>query len=894
MERITVSKELSSEFFTTDGLWKLTGCYQTEFCKVIVKELVDNALDEVESKEHGVIIVSSGKNSFYIWDNGNGIKEETVKGILDFDNGRFGTKMGDVYVSPSRGKQGNAFKTILGIPCSLGLEGTQVLIESCGLKHSISHQRDYGDNVELCYKVEASEITNGTFIRVFWNVLNYDIEQKINPMIENIRYFNPHVSIVSVKNTELDLPTIQELKENLPSKNTLGFEKVRLNDPLDIHWYNHSSFLKLLSKFEKRHPEMKFRRTNGMDKSATFLGLFHKLGNYRSQQNSLPEDFKTVKLLGEIKSFSKDKLENLLDHLQATVKLSKNSIDRLGSIGEDNFKSINNFGHFPCGYVKKTDNQNSFVVELFSVKVDDHEHGGEINWGVNYTACYEVINFNEDDDNSKKINDVIRKLKKQKNIIYAHLIHPNFAYKGYGKNQIHFTEEQLNIISKTFSSLYNKVGKKEVIDDKKTEDKEKEKDIKRKTVKGVIAEIAQEVYDRQSENNAWALTMRNYFYAMRDEIKRRFVDCYYVSNKKKNSFSRWGDQDCHYSSFRTNIYDLMDNDLITVPMLVSDPRGYLYEPYTDTEIKLGTTQVDNYNIPSKQYQGILYIEKENPLLQLKQARIAEKYDILICAGKGYAVRAAKSLLKKCGKKEGFKLFCIHDADPDGYMIYQDLVNKIPDIEIIDLGLSIREAVEDMVIVPEHCSFSDKTKTLINKLNIDEKERSYFLVPQCRVEISVLSPRNFVTWVDRKLSQYLPEKRLPSKEELKEEMKPFLTEKIKRDGKQYQLVLEDRIKDKALKGLRKEMKKVLKPFRRKEERIIKKLMLGRLKPQVDNVIEGKIKELLGSDYVEMVKEKLTENPYQSWTHTIDGIIDNVISDNLPQLKEEIKSIVSKEE
>lgn len=895
MDRLLTSKGFGSEFFTEYGLYKLTGRYSSDFCRVIVKELIDNALDEVETKEHGIIITSVSQNSFSIWDNGNGIKEKVINAILNFDNGRSGTKMGDVYVSPSRGKQGNAFKTIFGILCYWGIENTQLAIESCGLKHSISHKKDYGDNVELFHKVESSDITNGTLITVFWNLMDYYIKNKVIPIMDNIKVFNPHVSILSVKNTDLGLSTILQLSKNLPSKNTRDLEKIRLNDPMDINWYNYDSFLKLLSEYEKTHPEMKFRRTNGMDKSSSFLGLFHKLTNYRSQQNSLPEDFKTIKLLGEINSFSKVSLKILLDHLQATVKLSKKSIDRLGSIGEDNFKSINNFGHFPSGYVKKTDNKTSLVVELFAVKIDDYEHDGEINWGINYTACYEEIKIDEDNSNSKKIKDIVEKLKKQKNIVYVHLIHPNFAYKDYSKNQINFSDEHLSIISKAFSSLYNNVGEKEAIEDKKKEDvNDVNETEKRKTVKGVIAEIAQEIYDRQSENNSYYLTMRNYFYAMRDEIKRRFAHCYYVSNKKKNSFSRWGDKDCHYSSFRTNIYELMDNDLITVPMLVSDPRGYLYEPYTNTEIKLGTTQVDSYEIPTKQYQGILYIEKENPLLQLKQARIAEKYDILICAGKGYAVRAAKSLLKKCGKKEGFKLFCIHDADPDGYMIYQDLVNKIPDIEIIDLGLSISEAVEDMVIVPEYCSFSDKTKTLINKLNIDEKERNYFLVPQCRVEISVLSPRDFVSWVDQKLSEHLPEKRLPSKEELKEEMKLSLSEEIKRKGNQYHSILEEELKEKALRGLKKEMKKVLKPFRRKEERIVKKLMLGRLKPQVNKVVEGKIKELLDSDYIEMVKDKLKENPYQSWTKTVDEITKKTVNDNLPKMKKDIKAIVAKKE
>lgn len=887
MERISISKKLGSEFFTTDGLRKLTGCYSWDFCRVIVKELIDNALDEVETREHGIIITSVSNDSFSIWDNGNGIKEEIVKRILDPDN-RTSTKR--EYISPSRGRQGNALKTVMGIPCVWGIEGTQIIIESCGIKHSISHQKDYADNVELFHQVESSDITNGTLITVFWN----EIKEKVTPMIENIKVFNPHVSILSVKNTELNLSTILQLSENLPSKNTLGFEKVRLNDPMDINWYDYDSFLKLLSEYEKSYPQMKFRLTNGMDKSNSFLGLFHKLTNYRSQQKSLPEDFKSVKLLGEIKSFTKNSLEELLDHLQVTVKLSKNSIDRLGSIGEDNFKSIDGFGYFPCGYVKKTDNQNSLVVELFAVRIDDYEHDGVINWGVNYTACYEEINFNGYDENSVKIKDVIRKLKKQKNIVYVHLIHPNFAYKDYSKNQIHFTEEQLNIISKAFSSLYHKVGKKETIEDKKTEDKEEKKEKVRPQkidLKDILLDIAEDIYKKKSENGAYILTMRNFFYPVRDEIKKKYGYCV---NRNNESYSDWGDSTKsanNYARLRKVIQELMDDELISLPTLVSKPRGYLYEPYSDIEIKMGTKQVDDYSISDRQYQGLLYIEKDNPLLQLRQAKIGQKYDILLCSGEGYAVRAVKTLLRKCNHKD-FKIFCLHDADPSGYSIYQDLSNKCPNVEIIDFGLFIEEGINDLGMIPE--KFKESKEWKWEWLKLTDTEKKLFLEEKKRIEISNMSPRMFIDWVDKKLSQYLPEKKIPDNQELIEEIKPVLVSSIKRDGKQYHSVLENELKETALKGLRKEMKKVLRPFRRKEERIVKKLMLGRLKPQVDNVIEGKIKELLDSDYVEMVKDKLTKNPYQSWTNTIDGIINTVISDNLPQLKKEIKSIVSKEE
>jgi DNA topoisomerase VI subunit B len=104
---------------------------------VVLKELVDNALDSAE--EAGVapqivISVSTDPGSISIADNGPGIPAQTVTDILDYTV-RVSSR--EAYVSPTRGAQGNALKTLLAMPFALDGERGETLIEAGGAAHRI-------------------------------------------------------------------------------------------------------------------------------------------------------------------------------------------------------------------------------------------------------------------------------------------------------------------------------------------------------------------------------------------------------------------------------------------------------------------------------------------------------------------------------------------------------------------------------------------------------------------------------------------------------------------------------------------------------------------------------------------------------------------------------------
>jgi hypothetical protein len=71
--------------------------------------------------------------------NGPGIRAETVADILDYSV-RVSSR--EAYVSPTRGAQGNALKTIIAMPFALGSGRGETIIEACGTEHRIVFAAD--------------------------------------------------------------------------------------------------------------------------------------------------------------------------------------------------------------------------------------------------------------------------------------------------------------------------------------------------------------------------------------------------------------------------------------------------------------------------------------------------------------------------------------------------------------------------------------------------------------------------------------------------------------------------------------------------------------------------------------------------------------------------------
>src|SRR5262245_14988469 len=97
-------KELIAQTGHEPDLWPL----------VVLKELVDNALDACEDTDIAPeITVTVGPRHITVADNGPGLPVSTIAGVLDFSV-RVSSR--EAYIAPDRGAQGNALKTLVAMP----------------------------------------------------------------------------------------------------------------------------------------------------------------------------------------------------------------------------------------------------------------------------------------------------------------------------------------------------------------------------------------------------------------------------------------------------------------------------------------------------------------------------------------------------------------------------------------------------------------------------------------------------------------------------------------------------------------------------------------------------------------------------------------------------------
>jgi hypothetical protein len=111
LSRVPFTVSRLMEFCTRRELVNQTGHDVFEWPLVILKELIDNALDACEEAETApVITVAVNDQTITIEDNGPGIPARTIDGVLDYS---IRVSSREAYCSPTRGAQGNALKTIM-------------------------------------------------------------------------------------------------------------------------------------------------------------------------------------------------------------------------------------------------------------------------------------------------------------------------------------------------------------------------------------------------------------------------------------------------------------------------------------------------------------------------------------------------------------------------------------------------------------------------------------------------------------------------------------------------------------------------------------------------------------------------------------------------------------
>jgi DNA topoisomerase VI subunit B len=166
LDRETFKTSRLLDFCSERELTKQIGHGVDQWPLVILKELVDNALDAAEEAGVAPVIrIEVADGAITITDNGPGIAE-TVAGILDFSV-RVSSR--EAYVSPTRGAQGNALKTIVAMAFALDGARGETVVESRGVAHEIRFGVDHVRNQpKIDHVCEGSNVKTGTRVTVRW------------------------------------------------------------------------------------------------------------------------------------------------------------------------------------------------------------------------------------------------------------------------------------------------------------------------------------------------------------------------------------------------------------------------------------------------------------------------------------------------------------------------------------------------------------------------------------------------------------------------------------------------------------------------------------------------------------------------------------------------------
>jgi DNA topoisomerase VI subunit B len=245
----TVSRLM--EFCTKRELINQTGHDVDEWPLVILKELVDNSVDACEEAEiEPVISVAVRRGLIVIDDNGPGIPAKTIESVLDYS---IRVSSREAYVSPTRGAQGNALKTILPMAYVLderhGEEATgRTVIEAHGIAHHIAFAVDHiRQEPKIGHTTKPSPIKTGTRVTIELPLIHQwgaeiDIIERCKDrflaLAESYAWLNPHLSIRVSWNDELSV----NAKATSPI-----WQKWLPSWPTSPHWYDKSRFRRYMA-----------------------------------------------------------------------------------------------------------------------------------------------------------------------------------------------------------------------------------------------------------------------------------------------------------------------------------------------------------------------------------------------------------------------------------------------------------------------------------------------------------------------------------------------------------------------------------------------------------------------------------------------------------------------
>ena len=283
-----------------------------------------------------------------------------------------------------------------------------------------------------------------------------------------------------------------------------------------------------------------------------------------------------------------------------------------------------------------------------------------------------------------------------------------------------------------------------------------QKDVVLDNLEAVIAEV--------SGDGEYRFNARQLFYALRPIIKEA------------------RDEELKIGNFTAIITDY-EAEHGEIAGMYREPRGSIYHPHRRETITLGTLMVEDYERPEWCFNKVVYIEKEGFGEALKAARWAERHDCMLISSKGFSTRAARDLVDHLAEHdEPVTIFCVHDADAWGTMIYQTFqeatrARRARKIAIVNLGLEPWEAIE-MGLEVETVEEGSRGKSVADYVRERGDEDWTDWLQTNRVELNAMTTPQFIAWLDGKMAAY--GKLIPPPEVLAADLDKRIEKKVRAD------------------------------------------------------------------------------------------------------------------
>ena len=748
-ERQTFTTSRMLDFFTRKSLSAETGISPDEWPLMIVKELIDNALDACESTTTPpTICITAGDSNITVSDNGPGLPVETLKASLDFSTR---TSSNARIISPSRGSQGNALKTILAAAYVLSDDGR-------GFVHVSTNGR--GFNIEIATdpirqepSINLTEVKpkckKGTLLKV---ELPCQILDRNNDVFLQIGFdyacLNPHATL------KIEASGQQTLYQAMAP----DWKKWLTSAPTSAHWYDQKDLESLVAAH--------VAHDGGNLAVRQFIGTFDGFAGSAKQKRVLDQTELARKTLadfvqdGDLDSIGIGRLLASMKELSRPIKSKK-----LGVIGEGHFRQRfrerggdDELFKYKC--IAGIEAGQPYVIEAafsYMPEWDDYGCSGDILAGINWAPGISRLPLQLGSRWSLDgLLEDCRATTDEPILLCLHMATPKVAWLDRGKSRASLDGDFGEALKSAVQSVSREWKKRRDAEDRAAISSRRRADQLRKQKAGeqttlkdaILLEIPNAIAE-VSGGGEYPFQDRAFYYAIRPRVQRHGVARLLTQKYFDSIVEQWEAQHG------------------VIELRYRDPRGHLVEPHTGEMVPLGTAEVNNYDLPDWLFHTVLFIEKKGFAPLFQKSRLAEKYDIAIVSSEGYAVDAAKTLLARAQQEQEITILCLHDADPYGKNIARSLRKatlRSKSIHVIDIGLNLDDALEMNLPTEDF----ERQRKLPRDLDLTAIELEHFNgsvirynkngkpVYRCqRVELNALAanPSAFIAYVEQQLEKH---------------------------------------------------------------------------------------------------------------------------------------------